>query len=305
MDSDISLNDLPSKKYYDELKDILSYDDLIFSVINEGGESFVSKWTSDLDKNLRGYLEKYESDITITNGTKRCRDLIDILDNIIKQIKNSDYYVSHKFTEQTIDTFIKSVVVTYCDTSSRNTTEEKEVTEYKKLIDDFMEDVEYIKDNISKINSSPNCPKILSYIEMQNTIVKAILNQKKQEYSRVLTLHDESIIQNYDNIVKNIVCASSESKAYVGESSGQSQHSGGNASTVAAISLPGIPLIFFFLYKFTHLGTVFNNRIGKKIKFWNNAYEEPNEILDNNTEYINTNTNNEEYNILYDSTSMS
>ncbi|SBT74336.1 PIR protein [Plasmodium ovale] len=283
---DISLNVLPSKKYYDELKTLLSYDDLIFSVINEGGESFVSKWTSDLNTSLRGYLDEYESDITIINGTKRCRDLIDILDNIIKEIKKSDYHDSYEFTEQTINASIKSVVGTYCNTSSRNAIED-DVKENIKTVDDFMEDVKYIKENISEINSNPNCPKILSYLEMQNTIVKAILSQEKQEYSTVLTLHDESITRNYEDIVKKIICTSSESKAYLeGESSVQSQQSGGNSSTVAAISLPGISLIFFFLYKFTHLGTVFNNRIGKKIKFWNNTYEEPNEILDNNTEYL-------------------
>ncbi|SBS95876.1 PIR Superfamily Protein [Plasmodium ovale curtisi] len=307
MESVITLNDLPSKKYYDELKDLLCYDEMISSVTYEDGKAFVNKWTSDLNNHLTRYLDQYELNTSTSNGSKRCRVLIHILDNIIKEIRESDHYVSYDFTEKTIDISINSVVRPYgCDTSSRNSVEEKEVTENKMLIDDFMEDIKYIRDNSSQINNSPHCQDILSYINTQNTMVNILLSQYKEKYSIVLTLHDESIVQNYDNIVKKIICTSSESKDYLGEeSSNQSQHSGGNASTIAAISLPGISLIFFFLYKFTHLGTLFNNRIGKKIKLWNHVYEEPNKILDDNTEYIHTNTNNEEYNILYDSTRIS
>ncbi|SBT73330.1 PIR protein [Plasmodium ovale] len=306
MESVITLNDLPSKKYYDELKGLLSYDKIVSSVYSESNASYVYTWGLDLDKNLRGYLDKYESDTSITNGTKRCRDLIYILDNIIKQIKNSTNYASYDITKQTIETFINSVVRTYgCDTTSRNAIED-DIKEDMKTIDDFMEVVKYIKDKNLQINSSPKCPEISSDMNAQQTIVKELLNEGEPKYSAVLKLHDDSITKNYEDIVKNIICTSSESAAYLGgERSVQYQHSGGNAPTIDAISLPGIPLIFFFLYKYTHLGTLFNNRIGNKIKFWNNTYEEPNEILDINTEYIHTNTNNEEYNILYDSTSIS
>ncbi|SBT51016.1 PIR Superfamily Protein [Plasmodium ovale wallikeri] len=301
MTNSIHVNDLPSKKYNDELKEQIHYQEIVQNIESETFAPEDKFWSTTLHKYLEEYISKYVDTWSVSNDKKRCRDLNNILDSIIKKIKNKKTYdESYNLTIGYINNSATShlrVNTHECIRESKLTTHYNDI-EYMKKIDDLCEDIDYIKNRISEINSV-KCEEIKNYIEQQITELENIYRTSDNKYSDILEYYGFKSFDDFDDISENIKSKckeGTEASTLAGNQGEMSQHSGRYASIGAAISLSGILSIFIFLYKTTNLGSILNTLIQNKTKFGKNlSDEEYHETLED----ISGSSHSVAYNVLY------
>ncbi|SBT59374.1 PIR Superfamily Protein [Plasmodium ovale wallikeri] len=307
MTKGITIDDLPSKKYKNELEIGINYQDIEENIESNKLATDSLYWSTT----VRNYLEKYiYGNIDKWSGSnyeKRCRDFNYILDIILKKIKekektNSD--VPYSLFQDYIDEAAKSHLKTWED--EYKCIRDSKIPKYSddienmKNIDDLCEDIAYIEKNVSKIHSN-NCKQIESYIDQQITNLKPIYTSSSTKYSDILGYYGYTSFDKIDNIAKDFKSKCQEGTtgaSLAGYQGGMPQNTGKNASIIAVTSLSGILSSFFLLYKTTSFGSILNNLVGKKIKFGNNLRDKS---FHETLEDISESSHGEGYNILYNS----
>lgn len=178
-------------------------------VQNIESETFISE-----DKfrptTLHKYLEKFTNNYVDTwldsNEKKRCRDLNNILDSIIKRIKNKITYVeSYNLIIDYINNYATShlrINTHGCKRESKLSTHYDDI-EYMKKIDYLCEDIDYIKNRISKINSI-KCEEIENYIEQQISELGKIYRTSDNKYSDILGYYSFKSFDDFNSISENL-----------------------------------------------------------------------------------------------------
>ncbi|SBT73131.1 PIR protein [Plasmodium ovale] len=318
MATDISVNDLPSKKFnkiwengicYNEVNDIITYN-------KSQVEAFT--WKGNVQKNFSNHLGKLKAQIKENTLEKRCRDLYYLLYGILYQLKNlKDYDTIYIGIKDTIKNHINSAFMNaaitdrgYADCLVAANDEkdyEHATIKNKKHIDDLCEDFIYIEKNINQINSSHECSKIKVYIEDEFNTRNNTYNLNKELYAKILGYYKKNNFDSFKDIIAKIKCTTTEdsqARAHLDGVEFQLDFLPFHNIIVPILSLLGFLLIFFFLYKATPLRSWFERKIRKKIIFANSENDEVSEkILEEVCEYPQTNSYNDEYNVLYNSVS--
>ncbi|SBT52465.1 PIR Superfamily Protein [Plasmodium ovale wallikeri] len=305
--------DIPSIKYKDIWNDGICYNEINEIIVHNKDPQDADTWTNNFRTQFYTFLEMRADKFFNYNPKKRCRDLYYILYYILYKIKNlRDYEESYENIKLAIKNYMDSALgihdyaICIRDSFNEDCNNYNKIEEgNKKKIDDLCEDIDYTKKNYDKINKSSECAEIKKHIDHQYETLKEVYNANSQKYSDVLGYYEFTSFNELDNIIKKIQCSSDgnlHASAQALNPDRMSSLSGGQISIILFLSLFGCLLVCFFLYKHTSLGLWLNNRIGKKIKFFNKMnYENNHEIIEEMSGYLQDNLHNEEYNVLYHS----
>ncbi|SBT85107.1 PIR protein [Plasmodium ovale] len=304
MTNNMRLEDLPSKKYNDELKKEINYREIDNRIESNTFSSEDVFWKTTLYDYVSDYINNHiERWPDSNNKNKRCRDFNNILDIILKKVKQkikTNPQVSYDIIASHINNSAKIYLGPWGTECTRNSkfNEHNDDMKNEKSVDDFCEDIDYIKKRFSEINSD-NCKEIEDYITQQVIDLGEIYTTSGNKYSNILGFYDFTSFDKIDNIVENLKSKCKEVTAGVSLAVDQEemqQYSAKSVFFIAVTSLSGILSSFILLYKTTPFGSILNNVIQKRIKFENNLNEE----IDYKTlESIPESSHNGPYNILY------
>ncbi|SBT58401.1 PIR Superfamily Protein [Plasmodium ovale wallikeri] len=280
MTKGITINDLPSKKYKNELEIGINYQDIEENIESNKLATDSLYWSTT----VRNYLEKYiYGNIDKWSGSnyeKRCRDFNYILDIILKKIKkkeqtNSD--VPYSLFQDYIDKAAKAHLQTWggeCERKSKLPDDSDDIENMKNL-DDLCEDIVYIRKKILEIHKN-HCNEIDNYINEQIFSLKHIYKMSETKYSDILGYYNFTSLDEIDTTAGKLKskCQADITGASLADQAEMQQYPGRSASIIAVTSLSGILSSFFLLYKTTSFGSILNNLVGKKIKFGNNLSDE-------------------------------
>ncbi|SBT57320.1 PIR Superfamily Protein [Plasmodium ovale wallikeri] len=303
MASRIHIDDIPSKKYNKELKDVIHYEEIDQNIDSKTFTSESTFWQTTLHNYLGEYINNYTDTWSKSNKQKRCRDLNHILNFIIKRIKDKKPYDT---SYDLIPTYINNsynihfMAWEYVCTRDSELNEDINYIENMKKIDDLCEDVVFIKEKISEIHKN-DCKQIENYLDQQIPNLRNIYTTSDKKYSDILKYYDFTSFDQIDSIVNDFKSKCQEGTtgaSLVGDQGGAQPYSDRSASIIAVTSLSGILSSFILLYKTTSFGSILNNLVGNKMKFGNSLSDEAyHETLEN----ISESSHNGGYNILYNS----
>ncbi|SBT58708.1 PIR Superfamily Protein [Plasmodium ovale wallikeri] len=301
----ITINDLPSKKYKNELENGINYQDIEKNI--EGGRlaTYSSYWSTTVRIYLENYINGNIDKWSNSNYEKRCRDFNHILDNILQKIKekeqtNSDN--SYSLIKQYIDNGVEAHLMIWENKCKRNSKidENSAETENKKKIDDLCEDIDFINKNTSEIDFS-KYQEIENHIAQQISELREKYTTSTEKYSHILSYYGFVSFDNFDSILEKLKSKYQEyieSSSLTGDENGISQFSGSHSTILAGLSLSGILSLFMLLYKTTSFGSILNTLVRKKMKFGNSlSNEEYHETLEGISELPDGGA----HNILYNS----
>ncbi|SBT72544.1 hypothetical protein, conserved [Plasmodium ovale] len=301
----ITINNLPSKKYKNELENGINYQDIEKNIEEGRFATNLSYWSTT----VRTYLEKYIDDNidewSYSNYEKRCRDFNHILDIILKKIKekeqtNSD--VSYSLIQEYIDKGAEEHLKIWDADCKRNSkiSENSDDTENMKRIDDLCEDIDFVNKKISEIDFS-KYQEIENHIAQQISELREKYTTSTEKYSHILSYYGFVSFDNFDSILEKLKSKYQEyieSSSLTGDENGISQFSGNHSTILAGLSLSGILSLFMLLYKTTSFGSILNTLVRKKMKFGNSlSNEEYHETLEGISELPDGGA----HNILYNS----
>ncbi|SBT73327.1 Plasmodium vivax Vir protein, putative [Plasmodium ovale] len=304
MSEEISIDNLPSNKYYNELKKSIEYQKIDDIINNKISISEANTWVTNFYTLSPQYLNNYPSEPSDKNPSKRCRDFVYILNAIKGKINKSTLFQDNTYVNENIDNFINGTLISYgYDNCSTNlSTYEEDTINNRKRLDDLCEDATYVKSKLNDIYSSSNCKDIENHFIKEISELKTLYKLHFDKYLDFLQYYKFTSFDELEGIIQKIKCNSDHA---VGSSlARQGTHETYQFPVkyipiVIIISLMGILFILFFLYKNTPVGPWLKTKIKKKTKIWNILSNEvENEMLEENSEYIPTKSHNE-YNVLY------
>lgn len=156
---------------------------------------------------MNQHLYEYLSDNSAYDSSKRCRDLIHILNIIKKYINELDDSASYEIINSNIDNFINVFMFNRYDNSSTISPSEYSNMDIVKEIDDICEDITYAKYNSCEINNSIYCEEIKKHLEKQNNIIKAVYATSKEELIKIIKFYDFISYENFENVLQLITCS--------------------------------------------------------------------------------------------------
>ncbi|SBS94843.1 PIR protein [Plasmodium ovale] len=316
METSISVNDLPSKKFNNIWDEGICYSEVNNIITRKKSPEEAYKWIGNFQKNFSNNLEKHKDKINNNTRNKRCRDLYYIIYDILYQLKRLEGYNSiYSGIKENIKGFINSAFMNYslrdsgymnCLPASINEADyEYGNGKDKKYIDDLGEDITYIEKNIDQINSSHECSKIKAYLEEEFYTRNRIYQLNNEIYEKILGYYEKNNFDSFKDIIAKIECTTSEDsqqKVHLDDSETRLDFLPSHIIILPILFLLGFLLIFSFLCKLTPFRFGFNRKIWKKLIFSNNADDEvSHKILEHSSEYAQTNSYNDEYKVLYNS----
>ncbi|SBT74393.1 PIR protein [Plasmodium ovale] len=156
---------------------------------------------------MNQHLYEYLSDNSTYDTSKRCRDLVHILNIIKKNIKNLEDSESYASINSNIDNFINGLMFNGYDNCSTISPSEHTNMDTVKEIDDTCEDIMYTKHNSCEINNSIHCEEIKKHLEVQNNVIKAVYASGKEEHIKIIKFYDFTSYENFENILQLITCS--------------------------------------------------------------------------------------------------
>ncbi|SBT59345.1 PIR Superfamily Protein [Plasmodium ovale wallikeri] len=301
----IDINDLPSNKFNNELKKGINYDEIEKYIESDTFSSEGEFWINTLNGYVRSYINTFIGGWSENNNDKRCRDFNHILDLALKKVKQQpkkEPPVSYELIEEYINNSARDSLEIYGEECTRNSKlpEYSNDIENMKKIDDFCEDIVYIRNRFSEINND-NCNEIKLYIEQQNSELGQINTTTDSKYSNILRYYGFTSFSEINTTVGKLKTKCQEGidgASLTSDDSETSEHSGRSASIIAVTSLSGILSSALLLYKTTSFGSILNTLIRKKIKFGSNLSDE---TYYETLEDISESSHDGAYNILYNS----
>ncbi|SBT72367.1 Plasmodium vivax Vir protein, putative [Plasmodium ovale] len=292
MPEEISVENLPSREFYEEVQECMNHEDISIS-INNLQPSIAGEWVNNFRNYSKKYLDKYITEGSSVNGSKRCRDYVYLLVDVKKMIKDSKDPQSYTLVEQTIDSFNTTLEPYGYDNCSMFQPSEYSDLENIKKLDDFCQDITYITSKIEEINRSLECNAINSHFKSTNMELNEIYQSNTPKYEEILKYYKINGKEDIDRMINQISCSTS-----INNQEREPQMSSAHTSVLASFSLLGISLFSFFLYKHTPLGALFNTGIAKMKK--GSIDEEFENFLDH-SETTDAKPHNIDYNISYNS----
>ncbi|SBT57561.1 PIR Superfamily Protein [Plasmodium ovale wallikeri] len=277
----IHINDLPSKKFNNQLEKGINYDEIEKYIESDTFSSEGEFWINTLNGYVRSYIDTFIGGWSENNYDKRCRDFNYILDLALKKVTEkckTKMGISYDLIEQYVYNSAKYSLEIYGDECTRNSKIKVNYDDIEnmKKFDDLCEDIDYIKSLISDIDSD-NCKQIESYIDQKITDIEQIYTKSSSKYSHILEHYHFQSFDEINTTLRNLKSKCQEGidgVSLTGDHSETSHHSGGSAPIIAVTSLSGILSSFFLLYKTTSFGSILNTLIRNKIKFGNNLSDE-------------------------------
>ncbi|SCO73024.1 VIR protein [Plasmodium vivax] len=163
------VKDLPSKKFYNKVKEDIHYDEIL-RYIRNNNVTKVEKWINEFRKRLDNYLKKETAEWNHINPDKRCSDLNFIIDVIVERIEKSklrnNMYHAHNVLKTSTELINNYLPIKY-NRSFNNDIKDGAI--FKKYFDNLCEDSSYIISNIEKVKKGGRC----------NAIVKCSTNMDK------------------------------------------------------------------------------------------------------------------------------
>ncbi|SBT54968.1 PIR Superfamily Protein [Plasmodium ovale wallikeri] len=137
------LDDLPSKKYYTELKNGIKFDAIHKKVESTPFSPEDPFWVNTLPQYLENYIKRYIDTWSMSNEGKRCRDLNHILNSIIKRIKEKPTYDE---SYNLIEAYTNSAATYSLQIQDTLCTRDSELKHYQfKSFDDFDSTIKKLK----------------------------------------------------------------------------------------------------------------------------------------------------------------
>ncbi|SBT59000.1 PIR Superfamily Protein [Plasmodium ovale wallikeri] len=274
MTTTFNVQNLPSKARYKNLEDSIDYEDMNLYINNDQKEEAYA-WINTFQTYMNQHLYEYLSDNSTYDTSKRCRDLVHILNIIKKNINDLEDSESYASINSNIDNFINGLMFNGYDNCSTISPSEHTNMDTVKEIDDTCEDIMYTKHNSCEINNSIHCEEIKKHLEVQNNVIKAVYASGKEEHIKIIKFYDFTSYENFENILQLITCSPC--------TNAESSYSPKNISISAGISLFGLTFIGLFFYRNSPLGTWFSSKILKGKTMGNNLIHEITEKLSDNT----------------------
>ncbi|SBS92660.1 PIR Superfamily Protein [Plasmodium ovale curtisi] len=333
MSEDIKVSDLPSIKYYIELKNNIDYDILQnYNKSNSPNEK-IDIWITNFKLNMEKYLMNFSEKFSL-NSDKRCRDICYIAYDTIQKIYSLREHIieTHPWKEK-IQDFRDKYLISNPYFKCNNIF--KYYKSEKKILDDFCEDSKYIREKNNKIQNSTHCESINENMSTRKKQLMNILLEEKRK-DRYTSVNSECSIQKLDTIFLPISCTSNEKSPLALDTAGRgvstdhspareeasgtplllpsgSLESEGQVSlevptedginnAIGLTSLPilGIFVFSFLLYKFTPIEPKFSVYWRKKRNiFFNHNNDLENEILESTSNSSDIYSENTKYNMSY------
>ncbi|SBT74347.1 PIR protein [Plasmodium ovale] len=253
----ISVNDFPSTKFKSIWNDGICYDEVNSIINHKKGSSEDSKWMINFRNNFKNNLVKHKDKLNNNTRDKRCRDLYYIIYDILHKHKNLRNYDDNTYDpiKKGIKSYIDSAFIPLSFASCLSILYKEDDYKHsdiqdKKYIDDLCEDVKYIENNITKINSSSHCKEIKEHILGRNSSLQA--KNISGKYSDILKHYNFSSFDELNGIIEKIKCNSDENterSVLTSDPQEKSQLSEEHVPMVIIFSLLGILPMCFFLYK--------------------------------------------------------
>ncbi|CAG9474717.1 unnamed protein product [Plasmodium vivax] len=202
----ILVKDLPSKKFYNKVKEDIHYDEIL-RYIRYNNVTKVEKWINEFRKRLDNYLKKETAEWNHINPDKRCSDLNFIIDVIVERIEKSklrnNMYHAHNVLKTSTE-LINNYLPIKCNRSFNNDIKDGAI--FKKYFDNLCEDSSYIISNIEKVKKGGRCNAIVNDIRIRKKalgeIVFKIFQKKFANFFNI----SEECSTNMDKILNGNFC---------------------------------------------------------------------------------------------------
>ncbi|SBS89819.1 PIR protein [Plasmodium ovale] len=333
MSEDIKVSDLPSIKYYIELKNNIDYDILQnYNKSNSPNEK-IDIWITNFKLNMEKYLMNFSEKFSL-NSDKRCRDICYLAYDTIQKIYSlRDSILETHHWKEKIQDFRDKYLISNSNFICNNIF--KYYKAEKKILDDFCEDSKYIREKNNKIQNSIHCESINENMSnRKKQLMDIFLKEKRKEIYTLV--NNECSIQKLDTIFSPISCVPNEKSLLalntagrgisIDRSPAQEEPSGSplllpsgslesegqdslvvpteeginNAIGLSSLPILGIFVSSFLLYKFTPIGPKFSVYWRKKRNiFFNHNNDLANELLENTSNSSDIYSENTKYNMSY------
>ncbi|SBS91200.1 PIR protein [Plasmodium ovale] len=323
MSVSISVNDLPSVKFENELKKITNYYTFETYAKAFTSEEAIDNWITNFKQNAEQYLTVSYNNSSF-NHEKRCKDFNFLITNTISKLVSLSYgFVKEPQRAEDIRQWRK----TYFSANPKFMC--KEEKKYRsqdiKTLDNFCEDSEFIKQNMNKIKKK-ECESIYDNISLRKNKLVAI-HTKQMRGNSTLEINSSCNTKILESIFPIIDCNSideNESKPNEDhnssnlleirdESASPTQRSlhgealpttgeGGKNNTIALVSLPilGILVFSFLFYRYTPFGSKFHEYFRNKQDISINKNDEvTDQMLSGTSQYNDIYSENMQYNLSY------
>ncbi|SCO65450.1 VIR protein [Plasmodium vivax] len=160
-DTTLFVKDLPSKKFYNKVKDAILYEDIL-KYIRSNDIKNVEIWIDKFRERLLNYLMNETAEWKSIKPEKRCSDLNFIIDVIVERIEKSklrdNIYHAHNVLKTSTE-LINHHSPTNCARSFN--TNIKDGVIFKRYFDNLCEDSSFIISNIEQIKKGGKCKAIV------------------------------------------------------------------------------------------------------------------------------------------------
>ncbi|SBT73247.1 Plasmodium vivax Vir protein, putative [Plasmodium ovale] len=322
MGDDISVDNMPTFKFHNDLKKYGYHEMLENNVEDYRTDLIINNWKELFITNVGNYIKSIYEEKSVIPG-KLCRDWHYYINDIKKKINelDDDKAIIKSQLLSDMDNFYERIINDSDISMCAN-----DVKEYdcygEKLLHDVCENGFYISDNLTEINNSPNCKKFQEYL----TTNKDLLDEfKKDDDSDYFQKNIICTMEEIEHQITAIDCRpvidaqapisrriTQELPTYTEDFSGPGEEEpvfrgdGSNSmdkilqiATPSALSVVGVSLIGFIFYKFTSFGRLFNNTLLKKKNNNNNLGEETPQFSEYTSEFEAMNFQNSPFTISY------
>ncbi|SBT58558.1 PIR Superfamily Protein [Plasmodium ovale wallikeri] len=229
--------DIPSKRFFDELKKSIKFDDIIRYIKRNDNSGNIQRWIDKFPEYLENYLKQNEANWLSNNKDKRCSDLNYILDAIINNIEKFKLSNLIKLIND-IDTHsinvLKNHKILECYRELHGTFNNVEY--YKKRFGLLCEDIEYIILNIDGIINSPDCKAIIANVYIRKNGLMDVFKKIESKHHNVFNSSKECMRKiNRLNIRRNCILKKNDSVLHEGGRGLQDQGRASQAGDTAAL----------------------------------------------------------------------
>ncbi|CAI7724210.1 PIR protein [Plasmodium vivax] len=203
----ILVKDLPSKKFYNKVKDAILYEDIL-KYIRSNDIKNVEIWIDKFRERLRNYLMNETAEWKSIKPEKRCSDLNFIIDVIVERIEKSklrdNVYHAHNVLKTSTE-LINHHSPTNCERSFN--TNIKDGVIFKRYFDNLCEDSSFIISNIEKVKKGGRCNAIVNDIRIRKKALgEKVFKMFKKDFGNFFDISEECNT-NMAKILKKKFCA--------------------------------------------------------------------------------------------------
>ncbi|SBT02853.1 PIR protein [Plasmodium ovale] len=201
----ITINDLPSRKYYDKLKSSINYDTLEHYTKKYPGIESINTWVLDFKTNISNYFKDPSVRQSIISD-KLCRDLNYLMCDIVQKILSFNKNVPEKILwADDVKTYSKQHFSDNPDFKCDIPFTYSRYSSDMKLLENYCEDSTFINEQIHDIQCSDKCQNIYHYMSIQKNKLKEISTMLSRK-RRISKITDTCTIDNFESLLSPQNC---------------------------------------------------------------------------------------------------